>query len=103
MATVADTILAQLGGQRFINMTGAKHFMSDDSHGRGSLTFKLPVNMTRDRITHVRIVLKVEDLYDVQALKVRGVNCTTVAERFQVMANRLQYVFTELTGLDTHL
>lgn len=103
MATVAELILQQLGGQRFVAMTGARDFMSDNTRGRGSLTFKVPRQLTRGGITHVRITLGESDLYMMECLKVRGVNCTTEYERFHIYGDRLQAVFTDVTGLDTHL
>ncbi len=69
MSNVAETILQQLGGQRFVVMTGAKHFMSD-THGAGSLTMKLPRQLTRNHISHVRIILDRDDTYRLEALKV---------------------------------
>lgn len=101
--TVAETILAQLGGQRFVAMTGARNLMSDDSRGLGSLTMKLPRQMTRDGITHVRITLQINDTYKVDFMKVRGVNCATLQSCLNVYAEDLQRIFTEVTGLDTHL
>jgi phosphotransferase system IIB component len=101
--TVAETILQQLGGQRFIVMTGARNFMSNSERERGSLTFKLPRQMTRGGITHVRITLNAQDTYNMEGLKVRGVNCSTEREMFGIHAENLQQAFTAMTGLDTHL
>jgi hypothetical protein len=56
--TMARTILAQLGGERFVMMTGATSFI-----GRAdSLTFKLGSNPKR--VTHVRVTLTLDGLYD---------------------------------------
>jgi hypothetical protein len=101
--TVAETILQQLGGQRFIVMTGARNFLANDARERGSLTFKISSAMTRDRITHVRITLGENDTYTMEGLKVRGVKCTTERTKTFLCAEDLQHAFTEMTGLDTHL
>jgi len=50
---VAGEIYRQLGGNRFKAMTGARNFTCSE----GSLTFKLPVNKTKNRINYIRIVL----------------------------------------------
>jgi hypothetical protein len=61
--TVAKTILAQLGGERFVMMTGATNFVGSAD----SLTFK--VGRNPERVTHVRVTLTPDDLYDVTFFK----------------------------------
>lgn len=53
MGNVAQTILSQLGGKRFIAMTGA------DKLGAGPdyLQFKLPMNITKGGINKIKITL----------------------------------------------
>ncbi|HFN7312713.1 TPA: hypothetical protein ACHGUK_004268 [Escherichia coli] len=41
---VATEILNQLGGNRFIAMTGAKNFTCFDENGESGLCFRLPSN-----------------------------------------------------------
>lgn len=96
--TVANNILQQLGGRRFIAMTGAKNFTGSDS----SLTFKLPAGL-KGGITHARITLNAMDLYDLEFIRatVRGIKNISTAEG--VYFDRLQDVFTEHTGLYTSL
>ena len=53
---VAKTILAQLGGKRFIAMTGANSFTGSADE----LTFKLP---TRGKMRAVKIKLEPSDTY----------------------------------------
>lgn len=96
---VAATILAQLGGQRFKVMTGAKDF----SYGANHLTFRIPGTITKDRINCVRIRLNAMDLYDVEFMVIRGVKIRTVRSLEGVYAESLREVFTAETGLDTHL
>lgn len=100
MATqVAQTILQQLGGRRFIVMTGAKNFTG----GEQTLSFKVPSNTTKGRISHVRITLNACDLYDVEYLSIRGTTIKTVSTDEGIYCDRLQAAFTETTGLHTHL
>ena len=60
---VAKTIVAQLGGERFVMMTGAKNFVGSAY----SVTFKVGSNPKR--VTHVRITLTPEGLYDMTFFK----------------------------------
>lgn len=95
---VAQTILAQLGGPRFIVMTGSKHFVGDDTH----LRFKVGTNPRK--ITHVQIrYMTSTDTYLVTFMRVRGLNVQTIAEFPDVYADMLQLLFTENTGLYTRL
>jgi len=102
---VAKTILKQLGGQRFIVMTGAKNLGQD----KGNLSFALPAKsgFVKNGITHVKIELTPMDVYKMIFLKVRkgkaGFGIDTVAELDGVYFDQLQDIFTEQTGLDTHL
>jgi len=66
----AQQILSQLGGNRFIAMTGAKMFTQDQN----ALNFRLPANFANQGINHVRIELNGNDLYDIRFGKVRGLN-----------------------------
>jgi hypothetical protein len=91
--TVAKTILARLGGERFVMMSGATDLVGS----MDSLTFKLGRNP--ERVTHVRITLSPDDLYDVTFFKAGkgpqsqdGVHC-----------EMLQEVFGANTGLYTAL
>ena len=95
---IAQTILQQLGGNRFAAMTGAKHFMADTE--RNSLTFRLTSNFAKDGINLVRVTLTLADLYTVEFMKARGLKCATIATRDDVYADQLREIFTSTTGLD---
>ena len=94
---VAKTILQQLGGNRFIAMTGAKNFGSS----KNSLQFKIGRNSKS--ISHVIITLKSTDLYDVEFIRMRGVNRKVVKKLKGVYADQLGKIFTKFTGLRTRL
>lgn len=96
---VADEILFQLGGDKFIAMTGAKMFVGDEN----GLMFALPAKFAADGINKVRITLTTEDLYDVEFFKIRGLNVKTVAKYEAVYADSLCDVFAARTGLLTRL
>ncbi|HWI02383.1 MAG TPA: hypothetical protein VNT52_00895 [Acidimicrobiales bacterium] len=95
---VAQTILEQLGGNRFIAMTGARQIVAGPDFlqfgiGRGA----------REGINRVRVTLNCNDFYDVAFYKIRGVDVREVALVENVDGLGLRHVFTEQTGFDTRL
>ena len=94
---VAKTILQQLGGNKFIAMTGAKNFGSS----RNSLQFKIGRNSKS--ISHVIVTLKSSDLYDVEFIRIRGTSRKVVKKLRGIYADQLQQMFTKYTGLRTRL
>jgi len=93
--TIEQTILAQLGGKRFIAMTGAHSFCADS----GALIFALPRNRK------VKIQLTGMDLYDMTLYRLdrKHYRVDTVAESSGLYCDQLQPEFTRITGLETHL
>lgn len=98
---IANTILSQLGGNRFIAMTGAKNFIALQS----GLQLDLPkkAHYVKNGITRLWIELTPADVYTIRAWKIRGMNAYQVDTVENVYCDELQSIFTELTGLDTHL
>lgn len=95
---IADTILKQLGGGRFIAMTGAKNlaFASNPpglhmSIGRGAKSGIKYLRINYDRGS---------DTYTMKFLNNSG---GTVREQSFVHADQLRRVFTSTTGFDTSL
>ena len=97
--TVAQTILGQLGGNRFARMTGARNFVGSSV----GLSFKLPRGSAHCGINCVSVVLKPNDTYTVQFLKTNGPNVRVVQEREMVYCDQLEGLFTRVTGLFTRL
>jgi ribonucleotide monophosphatase NagD (HAD superfamily) len=97
---VAKTILAQLGGNKFVLMTGAKQLID---LGNG-LQFKLPSTreFVRQGINCVRVVLEASDTYTVEFFKI-GKAVKTIATHSDVYAENLAQIFRAETGLDTSL
>jgi hypothetical protein len=93
---VPATILAQLGGNRFTMMTGAKNFTGSTD----ALSFVLPARFAKHGIRYVRIVLEASDLYRVAFLNSKAVE---VAGCCGIYADQLRNIFTKHTGLDTAL
>lgn len=94
-------ILSQLGGSKFIAMTGAKNFVKD---GDSMLQFDIGRGAT-NKANKVRITLNANDLYEVEFFKwnARKLDLSTVGKVSDVYADQLQEVFTNHTGFDTHL
>lgn len=96
---VAKTILSQLGGNKFIAMTGAKNFTASSD----ALSFKLPSNFAKKGINGVRVVLNGSDTYDITFLKIKGTKVSIADTANNVYASDLNGVFKSKTGLNTHL
>lgn len=98
---VAETILSQIGGRRFITMTGAKNFVAINQ----GLQLDLPKtpHYVRDGISRLHIVLTPMDEYKITAYKIRGMKVTEISVTDGVYCDQLEEVFTRLTGLDTSL
>jgi hypothetical protein len=94
----AEEVLQQLGGRKFIAMTGAKNFVKNDKDK--SITFKIP--RAKDGITHVMITLNASDTYTINFLSIRGNNIKQKPVK-GVYNDQLQSVFTQYTGLNTSL
>lgn len=101
---VAKIILDQLGGARFVAMTGAKNLAASAD----TLSFRLPANFARDRINAVRVKLEASDTYTVTFLRVgrragRGIVAVELVVEELVYADALRATFTRVTGLDCTL
>lgn len=99
MSQIAYTILDQLGGNKFVAMTGAKNLMSDTN----ALCFRLPSHFAKDGINYIKISLESTDTYCIEAGTVQGRNYTKQSETEMVPVENLRQVFTGLTGLDCSL
>lgn len=97
--TIALTILEQLGGRRFVVMTGAKNFASSPN----GLSFRLPSYLGRNGINTVRITLLPSDTYKVEFSKLRGVKFVPVSVHEDIYCDALAALFTAETGLSTRL
>lgn len=93
-------ILRQLGGCQFIAMCGVQYPAFDGSQPTPNLSFKFRGSPVAN---FCKIVVDGNDTYTVTFIKVRGTNVETVKELDGVYAEMLQDIFTETTGLYTHL
>jgi len=102
---IAMTIRAQLGGQKFVVMTGARDFMAltRGANPYPGLKFRLPSNFATSGINRVTILLNAEDTYDVEFGKSRGSSYKVIAKHEGIYVDMLRELFTRVTGLDTSL
>ena len=94
--TVSNIILRQLGGHRFLAMTGARDLGYDDV----SLTMRLP--RSEKGIVYVRVGLTPSDTYEIQGYNRKGKELDG-AYLDDVCCDSLQAAFTALTGLAVRL
>ena len=97
--SIANTILDQIGGARFILMTGAKNLVN---HGN-ALSFKLPAKFAKDGINYVKITLNGLDLYDVEYGKIKKFEYKLLSTSEGLYFDMLKEDFTAKTGLHTSL
>lgn len=97
--TIANTILDQLGGRRFLMMTGAKFLLAHPN----ALSFQLPPNFARNGINRVRIELNGRDLYDLTFSRCRGLKIFFQTRVEGIDCEQLRPAFVESTGLDVSL
>lgn len=99
--TPAHEILKQLGGNRFIAMTGSKNFCSDNNGNT------LSMRLTSPKAKYLRITLNSSDTYTMEFLKETGPKyqkkIIEVARFEGVYNDMLQTIFTKVTGLHTSL
>ena len=97
-AQIAKTILNQLGGNKFIAMTGAKNL------GHTNKGLQMKIGRNAKGVTHVIIDLdRGKDLYDIEFVKVRGMKRTTVKKLKGVYADQLGIMFKKYTGMNVRL
>lgn len=94
---IAHTILDQLGGNKFLAMTGASNLLGRPD----GLSFKVGRNDAK--VTHVRVTLTPADEYRIEFINVRGRNVNPLATVEGVHADSLAQVFTRKTGLRVSL
>ena len=95
---IAQTILQQLGGNKFIAMTGAKNL---GFTGKG---ISMKIGKNAKGVTHVTIDLdRGKDLYNIEFIKIRGPKRTTIKKLKGIYADQLKKLFTQYTGLRVSL
>lgn len=106
---VADIILNQLGGNRFVVMTGSKNFVSDGN------TLRMTLAKNASKANRLWITLEADDTYTMRFFKYTAPKLNTKTYTFTdekstevkttkgVYFDMLQDIFTKTTGLYTRL
>jgi len=106
---VADTILAQLGGNKFIAMTGSSNFIADGN------TLRMNLKPNKSGVNMLYITLGGDDLYEMRFIKYTpgrlnkktfvytDDKTTEIATHTGVYFDMLQEIFTNVTGMNTTL
>ena len=90
----ANTLLQQLGGGKFIAMTGAKNLMVDQKEK----SLHMRIGKNSKGINHVKITLMPDDTYKMDFGRIRKLDYKVVRSVTGVYAEALRDVFTEVTG-----
>jgi len=103
---VAQTILEQLGGNKFLTMTGARVLSMKDN----TLQVIFPLH---NGVNRLDVVYDLDDTYTMLFIKyiaahMKGMEwisekVTVIREFGEVFFDSLQDIFTQVTGLDTRL
>ena len=94
---IASTILDQLGGKRFIFMTG----VSNLTPGANGVIMQLPRNASGAK--YLRITLNKRDVYKMEFYTVRGSYSETISVYSGIFSNQLDSIFESVTGLFSKL
>jgi hypothetical protein len=94
---IANEILKQLGGNKFVVMTGAKQL----GFGKGSLSFKIGRNSSKANMVYIK--LEDNDTYTVTFSKFRKMELTELKKYEGVHCDQLESLFQEFTGMATRL
>ena len=104
-------VFKQLGGRRFMMMTGAKNFVY--SNKDNFLTFKIGRNASK--ANYVKITLTPDDLYTMEFIRVTSPRLnhktgtftkgkrTVLEKREGLWCDMLESTFREITGLETRM
>lgn len=94
-----QVVLQQLGGRKFMAMTGAKNLTFNKEES--SLSMKIGKNSAG--VNHLKITLEPDDTYTLYFGRIRNLNYKVIRTVKGVYAEALQNVFTEVTGMYTSL
>lgn len=99
---IVNTIIEQLGGNRFFMMTGVKPQYKNVNVVDPQIAFKLARN--KSKATHMTITyLSGMDTYKMEFFKCRKTEITPLDDFNNIYGDQLQEIFTEVTGMYTSL
>lgn len=98
---IANTILDQLNGPKFIMMTGAKNFVFGEENESAYISFKHMKSAVKSN--YCKITLNSLDLYDMEFGYVSKNGYKVKGTTKNIYNDMLRSTFTETTGLNTSL
>ncbi|MGQ1934950.1 hypothetical protein [Ornithobacterium rhinotracheale] len=100
---IASETLKQLGGNKFLAMTGAR-VQGYNAHDNGDIDLQLMLksNISKVKILIIKYVYAL-DTYEMIFYSFKNYELKEVAKFNDVYSDELQDKFTEVTGLETHL
>jgi hypothetical protein len=99
---VVNRMVRDMGGNKFMAMTGAKPLYKDYKDGRTIVAFKIMRNKSKANY----FILKYNhgmDLYEMEFVRVHSGNRTVMVEKEGLYHDMLEPVFVDVTGLNTRL
>ena len=96
--SVANTILGQLGGHRFVVMTGAKNLVGSEN----TLSFKFGHNASKSTYLWIRLEVGT-DTYSMTFGRIRKHQWITDYKYTLIYAEDLRRIFEKHTGMATNL
>jgi len=107
--TIAAEILQQLGGRKFVAMTGSKNMLfAEITESNPNIWLRMDLSKNSGKVNRLKIVLNANDTYTMKFYNQRIVNYTDVKisneQTFEgVYCDQLREIFTKVTGLYTTL
>ncbi len=99
---IINTMVSQLGGNRFFAMTGSKPQYKDISNHNPHIALKLARNGSK--ANYLKIHYKSgSDLYRMEFIRMTRTRNETIKEYDGIYGDQLSELFTEYTGLYAHL
>jgi len=94
--TLNQLAAAPNGANRLIAMIGAKNFVKSDTENFVGFRF---MRGAANKANFVRITLNAMDTYDVEFIKIHGINIKTISTHHGIYDDMLYNLFTSETGL----
>lgn len=99
---IVSIMMQQLGGTKFLAITGSKPEYKDISTSSPIICFKLTKNSSTCNYFKLQY-MNGSDLYKLDFIKIRKENVDVLHTYDNIYGDQLQDIFTEVTGLHTTL
>ncbi len=99
---IINTMVQQLGGNKFFAMTGSKPQYKDINCINPLIALKLTRNGSKANYLKITYMIGA-DLYTMEFIKMTKLKIETTKEYTNIYGDQLQSIFTQETGLNTKL